>query len=174
MRKQAETTLCESEEKYRGVVERASDGIVITVGPHIVFANAAFAAMSGYSLENLDGIPFLTMVMPAQRTEIADRVRRRLAGETVLSTYEIDLVSKSDATFSVEVQANAITYLGEPADLVVMRDVTARREADAALRRTEAMRDVAEAVAQVGSWRWELATQKATWSPGMYRLFAYG
>jgi len=170
-RRTAETALRESEAKYRGVVERASDGIVIARGQHLCFANAAFAAMSGYTLEELDGISFLTMVLPEQRTEVADRVRRRLAGEDVPSTYEIDLVRKSGETFSVEVQADAITYLGEPADLVVMRDITERRETEIALRRMKAMRDGAEAVAHVGSWRWELASQRSTWSPGMYPLF---
>ena len=49
-----------------------------------------------------------------------------------------------------------------------------RAELEAALeavRESERVRDVAESVARVGSWRFDFATQRATWSPEMYRLF---
>jgi signal transduction histidine kinase len=41
-----------------------------------------------------------------------------------------------------------------------------------AVRESERVRDVAESIARVGSWRFDFATQRATWSPEMYRLFA--
>ena len=61
----------------------------------------------------------------------------------------------------------------EPGHFVaVFGDVTERKLAEEALREMEAMRDVAEAVAHVGSVTWNLATRRAAWSPEMYRLFA--
>ncbi len=130
--------LRESEAKYRAVVDGATDGIVIGRDGRLVFANAAFARMSGYSVEEVNGIPFLDLVRDEQREEIADRVRRRLAGEDVPGTYDIDLVGKSGATFSVEVRADVIDYLGAPADLVIMRDVTESHRVQHALRESEA------------------------------------
>ncbi len=40
------------------------------------------------------------------------------------------------------------------------------------LRESEEILATAEAVAEMGSWKWDLQTQKVTWSEGMYRLFA--
>ena len=61
----------------------------------------------------------------------------------------------------------------EPGHFVaVFGDITETKQADDALRKTEAMRDVAESIARVGSVTWDLATQRATWSPEMFRLFA--
>ena len=53
-RRRAELALRESEAKYRAVVDGTTDGIVIARGADLVYANAAFARMSGYSLEELD------------------------------------------------------------------------------------------------------------------------
>ena len=52
------------------------------------------------------------------------------------------------------------------------RDVTERRQAEGVLRETQTMLNLAEEVAGVGSWRWDLTTQKVTWSEQMFRLFA--
>lgn len=51
------------------------------------------------------------------------------------------------------------------------RDITERRQAEEVLHETQVMLNLAEEVAGVGSWRWDLATQKVTWSEQMFRLF---
>jgi PAS domain S-box-containing protein len=51
------------------------------------------------------------------------------------------------------------------------RDITERRQAEEVLNETQVMLNLAEEVAGVGSWRWDLATQKVTWSEQMFRLF---
>jgi PAS domain S-box-containing protein/putative nucleotidyltransferase with HDIG domain len=42
---------------------------------------------------------------------------------------------------------------------------------DADLRELQSILTMAEEVAQIGSWRWDLRTQKVTWSEQMFRLF---
>jgi PAS domain S-box-containing protein len=54
----------------------------------------------------------------------------------------------------------------------IARDITERRQNEEALRKSEAMLTTAESVAQLGSWRWDLSTQRVAWSQGMFRLFA--
>jgi 7-carboxy-7-deazaguanine synthase len=64
--------LVESEEKYRCVVERANDGIVIAQGRKVVLANQAFASMSGYSADEIIGMEFLEFVPKELHSKIAD------------------------------------------------------------------------------------------------------
>ena len=130
-----EAALRESETKYRDVVERAGDGIVMTDEGRILFANAAFARMSGHAGDDLAGMPFLDLVPEDQRGMIADRVQRRLAGEDVPARYEVDLLHKDGTLFSVEASAGVITVSGVPRDLVLLHDITARRQAEQEIRR---------------------------------------
>jgi PAS domain S-box-containing protein len=170
-RKRTEEALRESEDVYRRVVQQAMDGIVIAQGEELVFANETFAAMSGYSLDELATVPWPRHVAAEERPWVVERARRRLAGETVPARYEIGMVRKDGSPYTVEVNAGVIEHGGAAADLVVMRDITERVRAERALRESEAMRDIAETVAHVGSWRWDMTTRKAVFSPETKRLF---
>ena len=170
-RRAVEDALRESEAKYREVVERASDGIVLVRPDGILFANAAFCEMTGYTQDELVRVPVVELVCPDQREAMADRARRRLAGEPVASSYEVDLRRKDGSLFGVDLSVGVVEIDGEPTDLIVARDITERRQAEQALRDSQALRDRAEAIAHVGSWRWDIGTRLATWSPEMYRLF---
>ena len=138
-RKQAEEALRESEEKYRDVVERATDGIAILQGGLTVFVNEALARMAGYSVGELTGVSFLVVVREDEQAEIANRVRRRLAGEPLQSIYELNLVRKDGTPFVVEVHAGVVTYQGAPAELVLLRDISERKWAQEELLDSEAL-----------------------------------
>ena len=54
--------------------------------------------------------------------------------------------------------------------LATLRAAAARNEAEAALRRNEALLGRAEALAHVGSWEWDMRTQALQWSEETYRI----
>lgn len=125
----------ESEGKYRAVVERARDGIGILDADRILFANESLAWMLGYPTQDLLDLPFVTFVPEEQRAQIAERVRRRIAGEEVPDAYETVLVRRDGTQFPVEVSAGRIVHAGVSADLVLIRDITARKQAAEKLAR---------------------------------------
>jgi PAS domain S-box-containing protein len=163
--------LRESEQRYRVVVERANDGIVIVDDEQVIFANEAFANMTGYGQDELIGLPLVDLVQMEDRAAVAEGVRRRIAGHAGPATYEIDVVGKDGRVVSVEVSAGPISLQGQAADLAVVRDVGERRRILAAMRELNAMRDTTERVAHVGSWRYDLASDVVSWSPETYRLY---
>ena len=129
-RKRAETALHESEEKYRNLVERANDGIVIFQDAVVKYANPWLARLSGYTTDEIVGSELTRFVVPAEVPKIAERYRRRIAGEPVPPTYETVLLLKNGAALHVELNAGVITYEGRPADLVILRDISERRLAE--------------------------------------------
>jgi PAS domain S-box-containing protein len=54
--------------------------------------------------------------------------------------------------------------------LVLGRDVTDRKQAEATLQASAARLDEAQRIAKIGSWEFEFATRKITWSKELFRL----
>jgi PAS domain S-box-containing protein len=144
-RKMAEDALRESEAKYVDVVERANDGITIIQNLAIQYANPRALDILGYTPEELLGTPMANYIHPDKLAQATERYNRRLAGERVESVYESTLLHKDGHSVDVELSAGAIMYRGEPADLVVARDITERRRSGEELRRSEEkLRDLVE------------------------------
>lgn len=124
-----------SEEKYRSLVERASDGVAIIQHGRVKYANERLAALWGGRVEEVLETQFTDYIHPAEAATLADRYRRRVAGEDVPAMYETRLLRKDGSEVFVELNAGVITYQGAPADLVIVRDITGRKRADARLER---------------------------------------
>jgi PAS domain S-box-containing protein/putative nucleotidyltransferase with HDIG domain len=129
-RKKMEESLRESEEKYRTLVERAQDGILIVQEGNVIYANPSLAAMGGYTTEEVLDTPLTQYIHPDVLPQILDRYRRRLAGEDVPAIYELTLLRKDGSKLPAEINAGVIGYQGKPADLVIIRDLTERKQAE--------------------------------------------
>ena len=130
-RRLAEKALSESEEKYRIVVENASDGIFIMVDWKIVYANNALSVIGGYAKDELIGMPILGFVHPEEVQTIVDRQRRRLSGEHVEQLYETRLRYKNGNYVPAEINVGTLRLNSKPATLVMVRDITDRKRAEA-------------------------------------------
>lgn len=131
---EAENSLRESENKYRSLVERANDGIVIIQDGLIRFANPSAVALSGQGPEDFIGQPFAAYLHPTEKNKIKEMYERRMTGDTPPSIYETIFVRKDGKPVYAEVNAGRITYQDRPADLVLIRDISERKRAQEALK----------------------------------------
>jgi PAS domain S-box-containing protein len=123
-RKRAEAALKESEEKYRNLVERANNGILILQDGLIKYANPYIAKLWVGDIQELLETPFINYVLPDYLAKVTDIYKRRMAGEPVVTKYEIAIKNKSGEKREVELNAGLINYNGRPADLVIIHDIT--------------------------------------------------
>jgi PAS domain S-box-containing protein len=138
-RRQAEEALRESVENFRALAENANDGILIAAGEGVhVYANKRAAEITNYSGDELLEIGLKELVAPDEVEEVADRYKRRLAGENVPGQYETALVKKSGESFSAELSSARTVWEGQPASIVIIRDITERKQAEGALHQREA------------------------------------
>ncbi|MFO1364197.1 MAG: PAS domain S-box protein [Burkholderiales bacterium] len=134
--KRAEEAVRASEAQYRAIFNASADALVLwNSALKRVDVNPAYERMYGLTrAEVLD--PSYPDHRPRefveQRREI---VRRTLAGEPC--QVELEAVRKNGERIQIEVRTIPVQHRGEPHVLAIVRDITARRRADDALRASE-------------------------------------
>jgi PAS domain S-box-containing protein len=134
-RKKAEAALLESEERYRIAIEHSPAGIAIIKGDVHLYVNRRFVEMFGFDgPEEIIGKPLSPTVYADDREFVMGISRERQRGGVVPERYEFRGVRKDGRIIYVEVSAANISYRGEPAYLIYLRDITGRKQAEEALR----------------------------------------
>lgn len=129
-RKLAQDALRESEEKYRVLVEAASEGICIAQDGRLQFVNSRMCEMSGYDRDELLGMSFAERIHPEDRGMVIAHHRARLAGEEVPETYDFRFITGSGETRWVQNCGVVLAWEGRPATLNFLVDVTRRKLAE--------------------------------------------
>jgi two-component system, cell cycle sensor histidine kinase and response regulator CckA len=139
-REEKADALRRSEEKYRMLVENSLQGLTIIQNKRIVFCNTKFAAMSGYSVEELLSLSpgeIESMTHPEDQTAVRERYHDQLEGKSIDPRAEYQGIKKDGTTFWVEVHTSVIDYDGMPAIQSVFMDITERKNAENALRESQ-------------------------------------
>ncbi len=131
---QMEQILRENEEKYRNLVERANDGIIIIQDEVIKYANPRITELIGYSADQILNTHFFDYLTTAELPKVLERYHRRIKGEPLEAIQETVLKHHDGHELIIETNAGLITYQGQPAELVFIRDISERKRVEAALQ----------------------------------------
>jgi PAS domain S-box-containing protein len=133
-RKQAEQALRESEVRIRNVYEQANDGIyIISADNRYLDANSRGLELLGYTLEELVRMNVADVLAPEEVARLAVEPPRMMSGVPHLAEWKH--VRKDGSSFPGEVSARR---LDDHSYLAIVRDLSERRRAEAALRESEA------------------------------------
>jgi PAS domain S-box-containing protein len=132
-RKAAEAALAESEQRYRALVDNASD-IVATMDldMRVTSANPAIERILGYEPSEVVGTLLSRYVPTDQMPKHKDMLQRKFEGAEA-TRYETDLLRKDGQRCTVEVNSKLVLDpLGQPLGVhSIARDITERRNAEA-------------------------------------------
>jgi len=128
-RKRREDFLRESEEQYRSVVEKASDGIVILQDAQIKFVNLHLAKMWGGAAAEMLDRNLTDFLRPDEKSKVLGRYKKRMAGEEIPAIYETIISRKDGSNLNVELNVGISQYKGKKATQVFVRDITERKQA---------------------------------------------
>ena len=132
-RKKAEYALCESESRYRELIELAVDGIL--VGSHegvIIGANSYMLSLTGRTLDNLIGMHVSDFFSAVELKKSPLRFDLLQKGETVINMR--DIIRPDGSVVPIEMHTKMMpdgTYQS------IYRDVTERKRAEDALKKSE-------------------------------------
>ncbi|MCP4213108.1 MAG: PAS domain S-box protein, partial [bacterium] len=130
-RKRAGRKVAESEAKYRSVVERAHEGIVIIQECKVRYMNPSLAQMIGYSWEEVPEVSYDMLIPENLREKMKNNYESRLSGNAVPNVYETALLHKNGETLDVEVNAGLITYGKQPAVMAFLRPTYEKKQLEA-------------------------------------------
>ncbi|MGY5862927.1 MAG: PAS domain S-box protein, partial [Candidatus Thorarchaeota archaeon] len=139
-RKSSEEALRNSELKYRQLSEQSFQGIVLIQETGIVFANQAFANITGISIEdapNMDMEDIWEMIHPDDRSLLIRGFADMFSDQKMPPHAEFRMVRKDGSVRWVEGYAITTDFEGEATIQAVMLDITEKRQTEEELRESE-------------------------------------
>jgi PAS domain S-box-containing protein len=135
-RKKVESSLAESEEKFRKLVELSQDAIFINQHNKIVYVNPAalklFAAADDGQMIGKSPFEFFH---PDFHNIIKNRIQKILTEKQPTPMIEEKIINLEGKAVDVEVTGIPFIHNGEHAIQVVLRDITVRKKAEETLRK---------------------------------------
>lgn len=120
--------LVEKEERYRTLLETSYEGICIIAEGIILDANPGFARMFGYQLNEMLGIPLIDLMPYEIQINLLEKIQSQKIHPSRAPVYR-----KDGSRFHIEAISRMQTYLGQPAQVIAIRDITERVLAEEAL-----------------------------------------
>lgn len=122
---QAERELRESEEKFRFLVEQTLWGVYIYQNHQFQYVNPAFALITGYTKEKLEGqFSFEKLVHDEDLELLREKTEWKISGKGLNDRLVVRIIRSDGDIRSVQIDATVISLNGSPAIIGTLMDVT--------------------------------------------------
>ncbi len=128
----AEKGLHESNEKYRALVEAATEGLLMALGGKATYANAPLLDMLGYTADELTDVDVSDLFVPEETDEKPIALLTSGAQEGVPENFEATLKTKDGRPLDVLVATTPISLGGRNGFILMVRSLTAQKALEAA------------------------------------------
>ena len=170
-RKRVEQALRLSEERYRMLVESSPDATLIYRGDTVEFANAAALKLFGATTPaQIVGHSQFEFIHPDGRALSPARADTEPTAGQQPGLWEQTFVRLDGSTFDAEGSSTPIVDRRGAMRQVILRDIGARKRAEAALRESEDRLRTAVDAAEMINWEWEVEADLTQWGNQPERL----
>jgi PAS domain S-box-containing protein len=131
-------SLKENEGKYRTLADSLPDYVFIHRNGKILYVNQAVVEVNGMPPEEIFRHPIIDFIAPESKALVVEKMRARMQGEPSC-TYEAAILVKNGEMRRGLVRSILFSFEGEPASLVVISDITERKQAEVLLQQERAL-----------------------------------
>lgn len=119
----------QSENLFRALSEESLVGVYLIQDNKFKYVNPRFADIFGYSRDEImNSMSPLDLTHPDDRDIVEENIRQRIEGEADSMEYDFRCLTKGGDVIDVSVFGAVITYLGEPAVVGTLLDITENKE----------------------------------------------
>ena len=170
----AEWGAAKERSRFRSLVQNSRDVIaVVDASGQIIYVSPGVLELSGFSPDEVAGTLGFDYIHPDDQGLVASHLRQIITSDAV-TTVEVRTQHKSGEWVWIEIRA--VNRLDDPAiEGIVLNyhDITQRRDSTDRLAESEKLLAAGQALSHLGSFIWDVKTDKATWSDEQYRLLGF-
>ncbi|MBU1275597.1 MAG: PAS domain S-box protein [Proteobacteria bacterium] len=170
-RKQAQLALAKSQEKFAMVFKNSPLWMTITTLEDGVFldVNDAFTEITGFTRGEVLGRTAKEVGLWSDAYR-RNEVVRQIKEQGLLRDFEVEYILKSGERRHALWSAEPLVLDDRPCLISVLRDVTRRKMAEAALRQSNAALELAQKTALLGHWNFDPETRQIQWSEELFQI----
>lgn len=147
-------------EKERKILDTFKDGVYVSTSEYkISYANSSLQKTLGINPIGQDCFKAIHNLEDKCSWCIYDKLKHE-------ERIEYELLKDDDKTYLVN---NILFEEGDK--LTILKDITERKRAENALKKNEEHLRLAQNAGKIGTWEWEIKTDKLIWSDMTYKIF---
>ncbi|MBU5635707.1 PAS domain S-box protein [Geomonas sp. Red69] len=169
VRRISQERLEESEARYRAIFEDTGTAMAIILPDGTLqMVNRGFEAVTGLSREELEGRRLWTEFIGRCDSDGVSAPDESALPGTPRRSFEVQLVGKEGTR---TMAGNWAAIEGTDQSVLSLVDISAHKEVEEALRESRATLALAQRIARLGNWDWDLGSDTLEWSDEMYRIY---
>lgn len=118
---EAEGELHKSREKFRTLVEAATEGLLMVIDGKISFSNSVISKMTGYESDELTHLSLHQMISNTNNKDIIDAFSEETVKE---GKYELNLARKNGGLLEVLVTSSKTEFYGKTVNIIIVKDIS--------------------------------------------------
>jgi PAS domain S-box-containing protein len=133
----AEKALIASEEKYRTLVESASEGMLMAIEGKYIYSNQTISKLLGYNQAEFGNLEIREIFSENPRHPGYQSIKDLIDGKIASERFEAQLKTKTGEIRDVLISTSEIFIDGKEGFIAVVTDITTRKQAEKALGASE-------------------------------------